>query len=1019
NELQKRDSNRLMWVILLLSGVAALPLWLHGGLVNTRGGGDSPFLLVRLSQLVANLRAGVFPVRWMPDAAYGLGYPFFNFYAALPYYLAALFHFLGLDLIWALKLTQTAGFVLAGGTMALLARRLFRRPAAVLLAAVAYAYAPFHLVNVYVRGDSLSEFYAFVFYPLIVLALLRLRESPAAGNVALLGLTYGGLVLTHNVSALIFSPFILCLALFLAWWSPGVTKTTRRAVLLAMALGLLLGLALSAWFWIPALGEQSAVRLGVENIQTQGYFHHGGHFRGWNLVQHTPLFDYELGAGRTPFAMGLVQAAMTVVALLVVAIDWVRRRQVDWLSAFLVALLALATLLITPLSRPLWDNLPLLSFAQFPWRFLSVQAFFAALVIAYAGERVHRSRIFAIVVAALLLLSAGLGLHPEFLPITHADVTPQRLMLFEVFSGNVGSTVRYEYLPRWTVPRPYTSAALLNEGRKPPPLAVFGEISGAELLRQRPTSETWRITVLSPKATLAFATLYFPGWQAELDGQAVAVQPIAGLGYLSVDVPRGEHEVSLSLGRTPLRAISEVISVLAGLCAMIMLVARWRPSLDALRRGLLSIGLGLAVIALLAVGLRYLPAADDSALTMDFARAPYLHRNPDGVRFGEAARLRRYALSAEEIAAGETLEVTLEWEASREGDFRAEVQLVTPAEVLFEAGPPPLAVSSAPLLTTTGHRLAVPVDAPRGLALLSVRLFDGEREVTPVDAQGRELGTTYLQPVYITGERRVSGEEPVLAAIDFSVIETQPPWSSYQEPGTGVRLSAVQATPTDGALDLILTWWATRPIPANLMMSLRAVSADGTRLAQRDLQPGYGFLPTSLWPPGELVTDRLCLPFPEGTAPDQAVTLEIVLYDRYSGTEFDTARVPLVESEHVYTEPQMQAWVDVDFGEAMQLLGYDLVQNDGELRLTLHWRALSPMDVDYRVFVHLFDPATEHIVAQFDGMPLHGTYSTSWWLPGEVLSDRITLSLADVPPGDYRLAVGVYDPATVTRLEIV
>ncbi|MDY7041174.1 MAG: hypothetical protein SVX38_09960, partial [Chloroflexota bacterium] len=60
NELQKRDSNRLMWVILLLSGVAALPLWLHGGLVNTRGGGDSPFLLVRLSQLVANLRAGVF-----------------------------------------------------------------------------------------------------------------------------------------------------------------------------------------------------------------------------------------------------------------------------------------------------------------------------------------------------------------------------------------------------------------------------------------------------------------------------------------------------------------------------------------------------------------------------------------------------------------------------------------------------------------------------------------------------------------------------------------------------------------------------------------------------------------------------------------------------------------------------------------------------------------------------------------------------------------------------------------------
>ena len=71
------------------------------------------------------------------------------------------------------------------------------------------------------------------------------------------------------------------------------------------------------------------------------------------------------------------------------------------------------------------------------------------------------------------------------------------------------------------------------------------------------------------------------------------------------------------------------------------------------------------------------------------------------------------------------------------------------------------------------------------------------------------------------------------------------------------------------------------------------------------------------------------------------------------------------------------------------------------------------------VIVHLFDPATERIVAQFDGMPLHGVYPTSWWLPGEVLSDQITLSLADVPAGRYRLATGVYDPGTVARLEAV
>ena len=56
------------------------------------------------------------------------------------------------------------------------------------LAAVAYTVAPFHLVNVYVRGDSLSEFYAFVWYPLILWALERVVERRTISAVVLLAL---------------------------------------------------------------------------------------------------------------------------------------------------------------------------------------------------------------------------------------------------------------------------------------------------------------------------------------------------------------------------------------------------------------------------------------------------------------------------------------------------------------------------------------------------------------------------------------------------------------------------------------------------------------------------------------------------------------------------------------------------------------------------------------------------------------------------------------------------------------
>jgi len=47
--------------------------------------------------MAVSLQAGVFPVRWMPDAAYGYGYPFFSYMAALPYYVAALLNIVGLD----------------------------------------------------------------------------------------------------------------------------------------------------------------------------------------------------------------------------------------------------------------------------------------------------------------------------------------------------------------------------------------------------------------------------------------------------------------------------------------------------------------------------------------------------------------------------------------------------------------------------------------------------------------------------------------------------------------------------------------------------------------------------------------------------------------------------------------------------------------------------------------------------------------------------------------------------------
>ena len=305
--------------VLLIGLAAAWPAVSQPGLLNTRGGGDSPFLLQRLHQLTAALADGHFPVRWMPDANYGYGYPFYNYYAPLSIYVAAAFRFLGFSFVRAIHLAQLAGFATAGLGMFYLGRRWWGSRWAGLLAAAAYTVAPFHMVNVYVRGDSLAEFWAMAFFPLILLAADRLVGATTDRRLSIFALAYAALILSHNISALIFSPFLV---LYLVMRVAGqVTANRRRMTVgeeqgekrtageeihlasdkrrttnvdsslvttLAVVGGLLLAFALAAWFFVPALVEQDLAQLGPV---TEGYFHYSNHFRGLDLVQEGLLFD--------------------------------------------------------------------------------------------------------------------------------------------------------------------------------------------------------------------------------------------------------------------------------------------------------------------------------------------------------------------------------------------------------------------------------------------------------------------------------------------------------------------------------------------------------------------------------------------------------------------------------------------------------------------------------------------------------------------------------------------------------
>lgn len=103
------------------------------------------------------------------------------------------------------------------------------------------------------------------------------------------------------------------------------------------------------------------------------------------------------------------------------------------------------------------------------------------------------------------------------------------------------------------------------------------------------------------------------------------------------------------------------------------------------------------------------------------------------------------------------------------------------------------------------------------------------------------------------------------------------------------------------------------------------------------------------------------------------------------------------------------------FCELVELVGYQVEESEGQMVVTLYWRTAAANDTYATVFVHWLDSAG-NILAQQDSPPVQGTYPLPLWSPGFIIADEHRFTLpADAPSGPYQLAVGLYDPVTLTR----
>ena len=78
--------------------------------------------VARVFEMAKGLSDGMLPVRWSADLGYGFGYPIFNFYDPLPYYVGAVIEMVGLNALLATKIMMAVGVMLAGVSMYFLGR---------------------------------------------------------------------------------------------------------------------------------------------------------------------------------------------------------------------------------------------------------------------------------------------------------------------------------------------------------------------------------------------------------------------------------------------------------------------------------------------------------------------------------------------------------------------------------------------------------------------------------------------------------------------------------------------------------------------------------------------------------------------------------------------------------------------------------------------------------------------------------------------------------------------------------
>ena len=683
------------FVVLAIAFLAIWPLLRYASLPQET---DAELHIFRLAELSYLVRNGEFYPRWAPNFYHGYGYPIFNYYAPLVYYVGLLFDLLPwFSPVAAVKAVFVLGMLIGSVSTYGFVRDNWGRAGGYVAAAL-FVFAPYVMyVDPHARG-VLAESFSIGLLPLAFWTLDRLSRRWSVWRWLTAVFTIAAIILSHNLMALLGFGMLCAYVLwrlFLSWpgWSDKIDGRSRIALLAALGLGL----GLASFFWLPVLLERNAVNLTTLLGQGDNYDFHTHFLSGWELLTWSQKLDWGSSEPLFYFNLGIAQWLLAGLGVVLWLLNRVRQRA--HLTYFVVGAAGLIFLML-PASAFVWENMPFLPYFQFPWRMLGAVSVMLA-VLGGAGtsgvmallsqKRRWAAGVTAVFVALPILFALPLtqvSPWPEF-----GDVFTQRMSIIELKGRWLGTTSTADYVPVTVDTIPRQNGELVRNFATGEPLDRVNRATlpkGSEVISEEISPLHFQYMVDTPiEFPLRLFLFEFPGWTVKVDGEPAKTELGRPEGFIVVWVPAGTHVVDVRFGTTPARTLAWVVTG-TSLLAALVLAWYWRqsqPATDSARMGesfglldgvVLGTVLGITAVTLLILEPTGVLHYDSQNYIAQPAQHQFL------ADFGEQIALIGYDTSAETARPGETLNLTLYWQAQRPLDINYQnfIHILTPEGVL-------------------------------------------------------------------------------------------------------------------------------------------------------------------------------------------------------------------------------------------------------------------------------------------------------------------------------------------------